>query len=199
MKNNPGRYLSGRRSFLRTAAAVGLGATGATLMSPFTSLTAQAEEHEPDFVGRKGSNFTLKDDVFYFAGTNNYYLHYNSHFMIDDVLKNAVAMGLPVIRMWGFLDGSSANGFVMQPTPGVYPEAGYERFDYTVWKASQLGLKLVVALTNNWNNFGGMQQYVTWFGGTDHDEFSRMSRSNMHTNNTCAISSIAKIATPVII
>ena len=169
MKNN--RYLTGRRSFLRTAAALGLGATGATLVSPLSSLTALANERATSFVGRKGSDFTLGNKVFYFAGTNNYYLHYNSHFMIDDVLNDAVAMGLPVIRCWGFLDGNPANGFVMQPTPGVYPEDGYERFDYTVWKAGQLGLKLVVALTNNWNDFGGMQQYVTWFGGTDHDEF----------------------------
>ena len=171
MKETTGKYLANRRSFLRTAAAVGLGTTGASLLSSFAPLPALADEHEPDFVGRRGPNFTLRDGVFYFAGTNNYYLHYNSHFMIDDVLNNAVAMGLAVVRLWGFLDGNAANGFVMQPTPGVYPEDGYERFDYTVWKAHQLGLKLVVALTNNWNDFGGMQQYVTWFGGTDHDEF----------------------------
>lgn len=171
MKEKTGQYQTDRRSFLRTAAAVGLGATGATLASSLAPVTALADEHKPDFVGRRGSNFTLRDDVFYFAGTNNYYLHYTSHFMIDNVLNDAVAMGLPVIRLWGFLDGAPSNGFVMQPTPGVYPEAGYEAFDYTVWKAGQLGLKLVVALTNNWDNFGGMDQYVTWFGGTSHDEF----------------------------
>ena len=171
MKENSSKYLTNRRSFLRTAAALGLGTTGASLLNSFASIPALAEEHEQGFVGRRGPNFTLRDDAFYFAGTNNYYLHYNSHFMIDDVLNNAVAMGLAVVRLWGFLDGNPANGFVMQPTPGVYPEAGYERFDYTVWKAHQLGLKLVVALTNNWNDFGGMQQYVTWFGGTNHDEF----------------------------
>jgi mannan endo-1,4-beta-mannosidase len=171
MKENIGTCLTNRRLFLRTAAAVGLGTTGASLLSSFASMPVLADGLEPDFVGRRGPNFTLRDDVFYFAGTNNYYLHYNSHFMIDDVLNNAVAMGLAVVRLWGFLDGNASNGFVMQPTPGVYPEEGYERFDYTVWKAHQLGLKLVVALTNNWNDFGGMQQYVTWFGGTDHDEF----------------------------
>ncbi len=67
MKNNLGRYLSGRRSFLRTAAALGLGATGAALVSPITSLTALADEHETSFVGRRGSDFTLKDDEFRFC------------------------------------------------------------------------------------------------------------------------------------
>ncbi len=126
---------------------------------------------KPGFVGISHTNFTLNHGVLFFAGTNNYYLHYNSHFMIDNVLQNAVAMGLRVMRCWGFLDGNSANGFVMQPSPGVYPEAGYERFNYTVWQAGQLGLKLVVPLVNNWNDFGGMNQYVTWFGGGGHDTF----------------------------
>jgi mannan endo-1,4-beta-mannosidase len=172
MVEETGRYQFDRRSFLRTA-AIGLGVAGVALASPFASIPALADtlELEGDFVGRRGSEFMLHNRTFYFAGTNNYYLHYQSHFMIDDVLKNAVAMGLPVIRLWGFLDGAASNGFVMQPTSGVYPEAGYEPFDYTVSRAAQLGLKLVVVLVNNWDNFGGMDQYVTWFGGQSHDEF----------------------------
>ena len=171
MKDETGRSRLDRRSFLRTSAKVGLGAAGAALTNPLASITALAAGPKHEFVSRRGKNFTLNDDVFYFGGTNNYYLHYQSHFMIDDVLKDAVAMNLAVMRTWGFLDGQASNGFVMQPEPGVYPEDGYERFDYTVWKAGEAGLKLVVALVNNWNDFGGMNQYVTWFGGTNHDEF----------------------------
>jgi mannan endo-1,4-beta-mannosidase len=171
MKEGTERRQFGRRAFLRTATAAGLGVTGASFAGLVSPLTALAKDHRQDFVSRRGPSFALGDDVFYFAGTNNYYLHYQSHFMIDDVLNDAVAMGLPVIRMWGFLDGNAANGFVMQPTPGVYPEDGYERFDYTVWRAGQLGLRLVVVLVNNWNDFGGMNQYVTWFGAASHDEF----------------------------
>jgi mannan endo-1,4-beta-mannosidase len=171
MKEGNGKHQVDRRSFLRTAAAVGVGAAGATFANLASFAPALAEGRELDFVGRRGHNFTLHDDVFYFAGTNNYYLHYQSHFMIDDVLNGAVAIGLPVIRTWGFLDGNASNGFVMQPSPGVYPEAGYERFDYTVWKAGELGLKLVVPLVNNWNDFGGMNQYITWFGASNHDDF----------------------------
>lgn len=173
MKEETGKYQFGRRSFFRIAATAGLGVAGASAAGLISGVPAlAAEQHGPaDFVGRRGHNFTLRNGVFYFAGTNNYYLHYASQFMIDDVLKNAVAMGLPVMRMWGFLDGNASNGFVMQPTPGVYPEDGYERFDYTVWQAGLLGLKLVVVLVNNWDDFGGMDQYVNWFGGTGHDDF----------------------------
>jgi mannan endo-1,4-beta-mannosidase len=164
------RYQMNRRRFLRNTAVVGLGLAGGTLVTQVTTPSAMAS-NKPGFVGTRGTDFTLNPGVLFFAGTNNYYLHYNSHFMIDDVLQNAVAMGLRVMRCWGFLDGNSANGFVMQPSPGVYPEGGYERFDYTVWRAGQLGLKLVVPLVNNWNDFGGMNQYVTWFGGGSHDMF----------------------------
>lgn len=161
----------GRRSFLRTAAALGIGTAGATFASLASFAPALATGLEPGFIGRHGHNFTLRDGVFFFAGTNNYYLHYQSEFMVSNVLNDAVAMGLPVIRTWGFLDGAGANGFVMQPTPGVYPEDGYERFDYTVWQAGLRGLKLVVALVNNWDDFGGMDQYVTWFSASSHDDF----------------------------
>ena len=111
MVEETGRYQTDRRSFLRTT-AISLGVAGAALASPLTSISALAATQKPeeDFVGRKGSEFTLHDKTFYFAGTNNYYLHYQSHFMIDDVLKDAVAMGLPVIRYWAFLDGAASNG-----------------------------------------------------------------------------------------
>lgn len=170
MKEGTTRGQVGRRTFLYTA-ATGIAATGTALVNLTSFTPALAEGFGPDFIGRRGHNFTRKGSTFYFAGTNNYYLHYQSEFMVDDVLNNAVAMKLPVVRMWGFLDGAGANGFVMQSSPGVYPEDGYERFDYTVWKAEKLGLKLVVVLVNNWDDFGGMDQYVSWFGASGHDDF----------------------------
>jgi mannan endo-1,4-beta-mannosidase len=171
MLEEMGRYWLGRRSFLRTAVTIGLGATCTAFVSPATSALPPIAEYTSKFVSTTGTNFMSQGGSFYFVGTNNYYLHYASHFMIDDVLKDVAAMGLQIVRMWGFLDGAPKDGFVMQPAPGVYPEDGYERFDYTVWRARQLGIKLVVTLVNNWNDFGGMNQYVAWFGGNNHDEF----------------------------
>jgi mannan endo-1,4-beta-mannosidase len=171
MQEETGQQRFVRRSFLRRAAALGVGATGAAAfgLTPFTQALAAGRPWQ--FVGRQGEDFTLGNGVFYFAGTNNYYLHYQSEFMIDNVLNDVVAMGLPVLRTWGFLDGTPSNGFVMQSSPGVYPEDGYARFDYTVWRAGQLGIKLVVPLVNNWDDFGGMDQYVAWFGASAHDDF----------------------------
>lgn len=123
------------------------------------------------FVQVDGTEFTLNGSKFYFAGTNNYYFHYKSNKMIDDVLEDAKAMNLKVIRIWGFFDGASQEGKVMQPEPGVYDESGFERFDYATKKAKELGIKLVVPLVNNWDDFGGMNQYVKWFNASKHDDF----------------------------
>jgi mannan endo-1,4-beta-mannosidase len=176
MKDGTGRHQFARRSFLYTMVAVSLGAiamSGSTpAPSPLPLPPVRGVSRKPEnFVSRRGSEFTLGDDFFYYGGTNNYYLHYQSKFMIDSVLNGAVAMGLSVIRLWGFLDGKAHNGITMQPAPGVYPEESYQQFDYTVWRAEKLGLKLVVVLVNNWTAFGGMKQYVSWFGGTKHDDF----------------------------
>jgi len=40
-----------------------------------------------------------------------------------------------------------------------------------IYKAGQLGIKLVIPFVNNWNDFGGMDQYVRWRGGQYHDAF----------------------------
>jgi mannan endo-1,4-beta-mannosidase len=129
------------------------------------------------FVQTRGKNFIVNGRNLRFAGCNNYYLHCKPHVMIDDVLENASAMGLSVIRCWGFIDGESHDGFVIQPQMGEFQKAGLERLDYTLARAGQLGLRLIVVLTNNWPDFGGMIQYVRWVNddnaqsGTDKDLF----------------------------
>ena len=134
---------------------------GISLLILFTQLCAA----QSGFVQTRGKNFIVEGRNFQFAGCNNYYLHYKPHEMIDDVLENASAMGLSVIRCWGYIDGEPHDGFVIQPQMGEFQEAGLERLDYTMARASQLGLRLIVVLTNNWPDFGGMIQYVRWIYG----------------------------------
>lgn len=129
------------------------------------------------FVTQQGTELLLNDAPFRFAGTNNYYMHYKSNEMIDTVLDDAAAMGLNAIRVWGFMEGIS-HGHTMQHKPGEYtpPEgtkSALERLDYTVSQANKRGIRVVIALTNNWGDFGGMPQYVKWFEGTHHDDFYR--------------------------
>ena len=144
------------------------------------------------FVTRNGSDLELGGKTFRFAGTNNYYLMYSSPKMVDAVLGKAAANNLSVVRTWGWYDIGNQDGSnsLQGPSNGVYfqywdqgkdggepayndgPD-GLARMDYIIAKAGELGLKLVIPLTNNWNAFGGMDQYVRWAGGKYHDDFYR--------------------------
>jgi mannan endo-1,4-beta-mannosidase len=139
------------------------------------------------------ANFELNGQPLCFVGSNNYYLSYQSHAMVDDVMKSSRELGFPVIRTWGFIDIGSLegsvphtdtdgdgtkNGFYFQywdpkAKKVVYNdgEKGLQGLDYAVAKAGELGLKVIVVLTNNWQQFGGMDQYLAWFGRKAHHEF----------------------------
>lgn len=138
------------------------------------------------FVERQGSKFMLNGEEFTYAGTNNYYLMYTSNLMVDDMLETAAYNGFDVVRTWGFMaigneDGSNSiagiqNGIYFQYWDGNGPAYnddadGLENLDYVLYKAGQEGIKLIVPLTNNWADFGGMDQYVRWADGDYHDDF----------------------------
>ena len=133
------------------------------------------------FVTRAGPELRIGSTPFYYAGTNNYYLWYypfdctpTSPVCVREILDDSVAMGLTVIRTWGFGDGGGTagwNGYAFQPSPGVYGDATFAHFDQVVAEAKARGLRLVIPLVNNWDDFGGMDQYVAWTGGTTHDDF----------------------------
>lgn len=148
-------------------------AMGAGLLAqPLLAATAPVTS----FVKQEGGQFTLDGKPFRFGGTNNYYMHYKSNAAIDDVLNDAADMGLKVIRIWGFMDGLDKSGYSIQPEMGKFMPSSLaknalERLDYTISQAKKKGIRVVLVLTNNWPDFGGMPQYVKWVGGTQHDEF----------------------------
>ncbi len=133
-----------------------------------------------DFVTVRGGKFSVGGKPLRFGGTNTYYLHQQSHYMIDSALDDAAAMSLGVVRAWAFADGAGNSYTPLQSAPYVYNTAAFDSLDYAIYKAGQLGIRLVLALVNNWPDYGGMQQYVKWFlnlpddsytTGTNHDLF----------------------------
>ena len=115
-----------------------------------------------NFVSRQGNRLSLDNKTFYYNGTNQYYLFYKSNAMIDEVIEDAAALGLTVIRTWGFCDGELKDGYGFQPEPGIYHESTFAKFDYVIHKASRHGIRLVIPFVNYWDDMGGMSQYVTW-------------------------------------
>lgn len=130
-----------------------------------------------EFVAVRDGAFYLGDAPFRFAGANNYYLVYKSEKMSEDVFASASAMGLKVIRTWGFLDGKSHDGVVLQPELGKFDEEGFRQLDRVVEQAARHGLKLVITLVNRWDDFGGMRWYVDQTGGGNIDEFYRRNET----------------------
>jgi mannan endo-1,4-beta-mannosidase len=135
--------------------------------------------------------FLLEGRPFCFQGANNYYLHYKPAATVLGVLDAARAMSLKVLRSWAFLDRGSLDASVRNARDpghegGVYFQywdpalgrpaynegpTGLERLDFLVHSARQRGLKLILVLTNSWRDFGGMDQYLIWFGLSEHHKF----------------------------
>jgi len=151
--------------------------------------------------------FVLNGKPFCFAGTNNYYFTYKSKAMVDDVMAHAESMGLNVIRMHGFIDMGSLDdsvpsvdrwGSEVGTKDGRYFQYwdkttnavawnegpnGLQQLDYAIHAARQHGLKVLIDLTNNWREFGGMDQYVTWAGLKYHHEFYTDERARVLYRN----------------
>jgi mannan endo-1,4-beta-mannosidase len=138
------------------------------------------------------ATFELDGKPFCFAGANNYYPIYKPRPVVDNLFNAARALDLRVMRVWGMLDRGSLDGTVPNADPdggdkeGVYfqywdpakkapayndGEQGLERLDYVLAKAAELDLKIIVVLVNNWRPFGGIDQYLLWYGHDKHDEF----------------------------
>ncbi|CAK0785548.1 hypothetical protein CVIRNUC_008758 [Coccomyxa viridis] len=62
--------------------------------------------------------------------------------------KEAARQNFNVVRMFGF---PVQRGFNLQTSAGVYNEQAFKGFDITIAEAAKQNIRLVVALTNNWN------------------------------------------------
>lgn len=142
----------------------------------------------PGFVTTEGTRFLLNGRDYRVAGANNYYLGFAGDSAVEAVLDLAQEMGLNTLRTWAFLDcGAAAPGatpenaqngvFFHYWNPALGMPAfhdgphGLERLDRTIAWAGQRGLRLILPLVNYWSDFGGVDQYLQWFGLTGRDEF----------------------------
>jgi mannan endo-1,4-beta-mannosidase len=163
--------VTGAAGLIAGAAATPAAAAGLPA-APLRSLAeVAAGGRQRDFVTIRGGKFYAGGKAMRFGGTNTYYLHQQSHYMIDSALDDAAAMSLAVVRAWAFADGSGNSYTPLQPRPYVYDNAAFDSLDYAVYKAGQLGIRLVLALVNNWPDYGGMAQYVKWFLGLPDDSY----------------------------
>lgn len=128
------------------------------------------------FVSSRDTTFILNNKPFQFIGANCYYLmvyaaDVNLRIYVDEVLEEAKEIDLKVIRTWAFNDGAEQWN-ALQTEPGVYQEYVFKGLDYVLAKADLLSLRLILPFVNNWNDYGGMNQYVQWSSiPITHDDF----------------------------
>ncbi|KAJ3675368.1 hypothetical protein LUZ60_004410 [Juncus effusus] len=78
---------------------------------------------------------------------------------VTEVFSEAANNGLTVCRTWAFSDGGDR---ALQLKPGVYDERVFQGLDFVISEAQKYGIRLILSLVNNFNDFGGKAQYVNW-------------------------------------
>lgn len=170
------------RRFARFAAApIVAGVTAAVLLAAVPQRSPAAAQPRPGaplpasagFVRRSGSRLLLGGRPFRFGGANIYWLGldendgpvaYPTRFRIDDALETAKDMGATVVR-GQTLGISTGNALSVEPALGKFNSRAFAPIDYAVYRARQLGLKLVIPLTDYWNYYhGGIYSFTSWLG-----------------------------------
>ncbi|KAK9134156.1 hypothetical protein Syun_013486 [Stephania yunnanensis] len=116
------------------------------------------------FVATSNAQFVLNGSPFLFNGFNSYWMmdvaiDPNQRYKVSNVFRDASSAGLTVCRTWAFSDGG---GRALQTSPGVYNEPTFQALDFVISEAGKHGIKLILSLVNNYNDYGGKAQYVQW-------------------------------------
>ena len=72
---------------------------------------------------------------------------------------NARALGLNVIRTWAFCDGKRSGA--LQPAAGKFDEHVFTGFDWVIAEAAKRDIRLILTLTNYWDDFGAQLALVS--------------------------------------
>ncbi|XP_017697071.1 mannan endo-1,4-beta-mannosidase 8-like isoform X1 [Phoenix dactylifera] len=115
-------------------------------------------------VQRKGNQFVVGGQPFYFNGFNTYWLmifavDQSTRRKVTEVFQEALSVGYTVCRTWAFNDGGWR---ALQKSPSVYDEEVFKALDFVVSEARKYKIRLILSLTNNWEGYGGKAQYVKW-------------------------------------
>jgi hypothetical protein len=191
---NPATVEVERRSFL-TGAMPGTAVVNATLENSSLAIPVTVSSSFTDsFVHRVQHHFVLQDRLFRFVGTNGFYMANGTPYMIADVTARAARMGFNVWRVFAFAERGSLDGTMRDTDPipaldvtaprfhswdpatgaPVYNDSGPDglpRLDLLLYRARQLGARVILSLVDNWSQFGGMEQYLAWYGLEFHDQF----------------------------
>uniref|UniRef100_A0A830CWX9 mannan endo-1,4-beta-mannosidase n=1 Tax=Phtheirospermum japonicum TaxID=374723 RepID=A0A830CWX9_9LAMI len=118
------------------------------------------------FVQTRGTQFVSDNSPFLFNGFNAYWMMHvasqpTQRYKVSNVFREAANAGLTVCRTWAFSDGG-LHDQALQISPGVYNEYVFQALDFVVSEAAKHNVRLILSLSNNYQDFGGRAQYVNW-------------------------------------
>lgn len=126
---------------------------------------------------RDGTNFMLNGQSFYYASGNLYYLGLTpDQTRVNSLLQGFQSKGVKVLRIWAF-NNRPDDG--IQTALGVYNETRFRELDYAVAKARDYGIRVILTMVNNWNDYNGMQWYVDQRLGSGQPHYKFYSDSSV--------------------
>ncbi|KAI1378605.1 carbohydrate-binding module family 1 [Hypoxylon crocopeplum] len=149
--------------------------TAVPTAAPAATTTLAAAPAATGFAKTDGLLFNIDGVTKYYAGTNSYWISFlTNNADVDKALDELVQGGHKILRIWGFNDVTSQPGsgtvyFQYLSSRGSTINTGangLQRLDYVVSAAEKRGIKLIINFVNNWGDYGGMNAYVTAFGGS---------------------------------
>ncbi|KAJ6453764.1 mannanase [Mycena sanguinolenta] len=154
-----------------------------TVSSTSKTTTATSRPSGPTptgFVTTSGTKFMLNGAPYTVVGSNAYWpalLGYNST-EIDQAFSDIAGSGATTVRTMGFNEVTSPTGIYFYLWTGATATVntgptGLGALDILIASAKAHGIRLIIALTNNWSNFGGMDVYTAQLlgPGLPHDTF----------------------------
>ncbi|KAF5385133.1 hypothetical protein D9615_000976 [Tricholomella constricta] len=156
--------------------------TSTSTSTTSTTTTTTATTPPPvstGFVKTSGTRFTLNGQRYTIVGGNAYWIGLTGLSTADmnKAFSDIAKAGGTTVRTWGFNEVTSQNGNWYQSWSGSTPTintgaTGLQNFDKVVAAAKANGIRLIVALTNNWADYGGMDVYVKQIANSaNHDLF----------------------------
>jgi mannan endo-1,4-beta-mannosidase len=107
--------------------------------------------------------FESEGETFVPQGVNSYPLlqHVGSARLdaVEDILAQAMALGRPLLRIPAYMD-KGTNPARIRASDGTLREEGLVALDRVLAAAAEHGVRLILVLTNNWEDFGGAPELV---------------------------------------
>jgi mannan endo-1,4-beta-mannosidase len=134
------------------------------------------------FVRVDGTRLVLQGKPFRFVGANLGVMHdqpWRSRYR--DTLAAAACDGLTVGRIWALGEGTPdaeawrRQGSLFRAGPDGWIEDSLRHLDRVLAEARRQGVRLIVTLSNNWGDYGGVPMYLRW-GGVDPEEWGGRTR-----------------------